>query len=378
VARNQGGALSADSVQLETKEVYVWFKIPDTSIQAKVGMQSVRDHYAGIFSNAADMAGIFVNGTFEPVKWTLGWAKLYETNGGGGSGGYDAADDTTFYLASVQFAPAKDMTLGVNFYYVQDDSGRSGAAGSSKLDPWQGIYGAAPLNGYTVDVYMPGVNFGMNAGIAKLSAFAFYQWGTAEYWDGSDVDISAFMLDLRADVKLGPGNFFVEGFYISGGDEDKADKYKSPITLGDYQAAGGGTGGNSGFGRTNMYFLFGADTVNVSQCLIGCSGGELGDSFGNSGRGLWHLAAGYSQNFTKKLKGAVNIGYASSVEAAPSVDRTDKDIGLEANARLDYSISKGLTASVVGAWLKAGDFVTAPENLDDNYYMGYARLNYSF
>ena len=34
------------------------------------------------------------------------------------------------------------------------------------------------------------------------------------------------------------------------------------------------------------------DTINISQCLIGCSGGELGSDPGNGGRGIWHIAAG--------------------------------------------------------------------------------------
>ncbi len=60
VARNAGGALAADAIQLETKNVYVWFKVPDTSLDVTVGLQSQSDHYAGIFYGGADMAGIFV------------------------------------------------------------------------------------------------------------------------------------------------------------------------------------------------------------------------------------------------------------------------------------------------------------------------------
>ena len=156
--------------------------------------------------------------------------------------------------------------------------------------------------------------------------------------------------------------------------------YESIITLGDYQRGDAGpgndgTGGNSGFGRTNMYFLFGADSLNVSQCLIGCSGGELGDSFGNSGLGVWHVAAGYSQKFTEKLKGAVNVGYAAASE---TIGDQDDVIGIEFNARVDYTLSKGLDVSLVGAYLIAGDFVTAAEDLDDQYYMVYGKIGYSF
>ena len=131
----------------------------------------------------------------------------------------------------------------------------------------------------------------------------------------SDVDVKAYGADLRADLKLGPAKVFFEGLYLSGG--DKADEYKSPISLGDYQGTGTGPGGNSSYTRTNMQIMLASwDTINVSQCLVGCSGGEYGDSLGLQGRGLWHVAAGASMAFTPRLKGEANAGYAAAVEAA--------------------------------------------------------------
>ena len=378
-ARNGGGALSADSVQLETKEVYVWFKIPDTSISAKVGMQSVDDHYAGIFSNGADMTGIFVNGQFEPVKWTVGWAKLYENMAG-------VSDDTALYLASVQFAPGKDMNVGVNFYMLKDDSGRNlSYLGNNYL----GATGAPFIDTYKSSLYMPGANFSMNAGPAKISGFAFWQFGRVSEHNGVDesFNISAGMIDLRADVKAGPGNFFLEGFYIRGTKAEEHGTHRSIITLGDYDGTNnGGTGGNSGFGRTNMYFLFGADSMNISQCIIGCSGGYLDDGFGNFGYGLWHVATGYSQKFTEAVRGSFNIGYAAAAASAPSRrslnDRTGKSIGIETNARVDYTVSKGLDLSLVGSYLYAGNFVTDnithAEGPERNYYMLYGRVGFAF
>ncbi len=130
-------------------------------------MQSVSDHYAGIFSNAADFTAIMVNGTFEPVKWTLGWGKLYEsTNISTGTDGYTEADDVDIYIASAQFVPAKDMNLGVNLYVIQDMMGNGG--GVNALEPWAADYenaaGGFQIAGYTGTLYMPGVNFAMNAG----------------------------------------------------------------------------------------------------------------------------------------------------------------------------------------------------------------------
>ncbi|MCL1926390.1 MAG: hypothetical protein FWF95_04565, partial [Syntrophorhabdaceae bacterium] len=300
--RNTGGALSADAVQLETKEAYVWFRVPDTSFTSTVGMQMVSDHYAGIFANNARMTSIFVNGQFEPVKVTLGWGKLYENAPIRGS------NDTEMYLVSGQFAPSKDMNVGLNLYMLKDDSARA-AGGAASL--------AGPVGRQIVDVYMPGVNFAMNAGAAKISAFGFYQFGrAASVVSGTDsFDIRAWALDLRGDLKVGPGNIFVEGFYLSGDDQSKRpagnrSAYRAPVTLGDY--TGGLANANSSFTRTRMYFLFGFDGQNVNQCIIGCTNNVLGQSYGNGGNGLWHVASGYPQKFTEKLKGEFNIGYAEA------------------------------------------------------------------
>jgi hypothetical protein len=73
VARNQGGALGGDSINIETKNMYLWFKIPDTSLDFTVGLQNQSDPYAGVFYGGADMAGIFMNAKFEPV--TVSWGR---------------------------------------------------------------------------------------------------------------------------------------------------------------------------------------------------------------------------------------------------------------------------------------------------------------
>ena len=67
-----------DKVQMETKNIYVWFKVPDTSVDFTVGLQGQSDVYAGLIYGGADMAGIFSTGKYEPVTWKLGFAKLYE------------------------------------------------------------------------------------------------------------------------------------------------------------------------------------------------------------------------------------------------------------------------------------------------------------
>jgi len=372
VNRNQGGALSGDSIQIETKNLYLWFKVPDTSLDFTVGLQNQSDPYAGVFYGGADMAGIFMTGKFEPVQFKLGWAKLYENL-------TQKTDDATLYVVETNFVPTKGMSLGLNFMYLADDTGANSGAGL-KLNPGNQAT-PSDLTNFKVDLYTPGINATFKAGPATLSGFAFYQFGTAESMvaGGTDVDVKAYGGDLRADVKVGPANVFFEGLYLSG--DDKEDEYNAPITLGDYQGANTGSGGNSSYTRTRMQIMLASwDTINTAQCLVGCSGGVYGDSLGLQGRGLWHVAAGANMDVTPKIKAEANVGYAAAVklQSGESAFR-DKDLGTEVNAGVNYNIAKGLDFGLYGAYVFLGDFNKASTTSDpEDLWSGYARLNYAF
>jgi hypothetical protein len=244
-SRNLGGALGGDRINLETKNVYLWFKLPNTSLDFTVGLQNQSDAYAGLLFGAADMAGVFVKGKMAPVDYTLGWAKLYEN-------ATNKSDDLTFYLASAKFAPTKDVKLGLNFYFLQDDtqkiagtlpttSGTSTGLGTGAL--WGSI---TSLN--KKKIYVPGIDFAVNAGPATVSGFLIYQTGKADFLDpaDTDIDIKGFAFDLRGDMNIGPGKAFLEGLYISGGD-NVAKEVKSIVTFSDFDAS---PGGNSAYNRT--------------------------------------------------------------------------------------------------------------------------------
>jgi hypothetical protein len=212
-----------------------------------------------------------------------------------------------------------------------------------------------------------------------------YQFGKLENVSGNDnncdVDVSAFMADLRADMAIGPGKAFIEGLYLSGGD-DPGDKYKAPITLATNEAS---PGGNSAYSRTNMAILLASpDTINISQCLIGCSGGESGSDPGNGGRGLIHAAAGYQMGLTAKTKIQFNAGYLAAVKKTKQDDINQvkgKDMGTEFNTRLDYNITKGLDVGVVAAYAIIGDFYNsnaAGSHDVKDAWTSYARINYSY
>jgi hypothetical protein len=367
-ARNNGGALGADKVQIETKNLYLWFKVPDHRTEFTVGLQNQSDDYAGVLFGGADMAGIFVTGKVEPASYKLGFAKLYEN-------ATQRTDDMTLYTAAVKLVPVKEVKLGLNFYFLQDDSAKVVGTAPTPLP----LTVAAGSQG-KAKVYMPGVDATFKAGPATVSAFAVYQFGKRESMldNVSDVDINAFMLDARADLNLGPGKFFAEALYLSGGD-GTGNKYKAPVTLATREAS---PGGNSSYTRTNTEILMSSpDTINVSQCLIGCSGGFLGSDPGFGGRGITHFAVGYQQQLTPKVTGRVNAAYLAATKKNSSADssRGGKGLGTEVNARIDYNIAKGLDVGVVGAYAWLGDFfdVTGSADLKDPW-TSYARVNYAF
>jgi hypothetical protein len=373
-ARNVGGALGGDKVQTETKNIYIWFKLPNTSLDFTVGLQNQSDDYAGIIYGGADMAGIFLNGKYEPITWKLGWAKLYENNS-------NSPEDMTLYYSSVKFVPAKDAKLGVNFYFLQNETNK--AAGT--------LPGSAPSTGISnlpyannQKVYMPGIDGSFKVGPAVLSGFLMYQFGEFEAVNSANksVDINAWMFDLRADMNLGPGKFFFEGLYLSGGD-NTANEWESPVTLSTNTAS---PGGNSFYSRTNSILLMNSpDTIGTSQCLLGCSGPAIGGSQdpGNNGRGMWLVALGYSMPFGPKLKGDANFNYLSASELLQSDkltnDNRGEDMGMELNAQLTYNIMKGLDVSLVGAYAWLGEFYRTPAGDDpDDIYTTYAKINYAF
>jgi hypothetical protein len=383
--RNSGGALGGDRINTETKNIYIWFKVPNTTVDFTVGLQNQSDSFAGLIYGGADMAGVFATGKMDPLNWKLGWAKLYENNN-------LKADDLTLYVAEAKFSPIKEFKVGVNFYFLQDDTGKVLSAtelpfpnATLSAAAFPGVAGAATaLN--SKKIYTPGIDVAFNLGPATISAFGLYQFGKVDFQTAPDIDVRGFAGDVRADLNLGPGKLFIEGLYVSGGDNNN-DKYKSIITLSDVNAS---PGGNSFFARTDMMILLvNGDDINTSSAMIGAAGvaqsaaGPGNTSPGNGGRGIWHAAAGFSMKLADRLTGKIGAGYLEATKKLNVVDadRKGKGMGTEVNANVNYNILKGLDFGVYGAYAWLGDFfksntpgVAEPDDAYDVHF----RLNYAF
>lgn len=352
-SRNAGGGLNADSINLETKNIYLWFKVPNTSTDVSVGLQNQTDAYAGVIFGGADFTGVFVNSKFEPVALKLGWGKWFENNVG-------RADDIDIYVAEAKLVPMKDVSVGVNLYYIND---------MGNVSPRAGLPFGFPTtdNAFIQRIWTPGVNFAAKAGPVALTGFGFYQFGTIEFDNPAnpDVDIRAFAADLRGDVNLGPGKLFVEGIYVSGGDNN-ANKVESIVTADNFFQ------NQAFFFRTDMMVLLknGYD-INSAFGIV--------NSLGFGGRGCWHVAGGYSLKPMEKLTLKFGAGHAQASEnLVADGPNVGKGIGTEVNAVATYNIAKGLDAGVAGAYVWLGDFFDPAPGQPDrvNPYDLQARINY--
>lgn len=378
--RNLGGGLEADTVNLETKNVYVWFKVPNTSLDLTVGVFGLSDSYAGTLLGVADVAGIAANFKYDPVAFRLAWTKFWEN-------ATNKADDVDFYMAEAKFSPVKDVKLGLNFYFLNDmgggvkgptsstgpaaDFGGRGAAGTVNPAEFSAVTGLRKVR-----VYIPGVDVAFKLGPVDLSAFAFYQTGKAEGSGATDVDIKGFAADARGDVNVGPGKAFLELLYVSGDDNKSDTDYKSILTASNYNLAG------SFYYRTDTAILLpNIDDINSSKALS--------YDVANGGAGLFHVAAGYSQKLMDKLTGKVGVAYSAAAKKRARDQGSvynfakEKAMATEVNANVNYNITKGLDFGLYGAyaWLGSAYDTNAAGTAaadNDNLYDLHARLNYAF
>jgi hypothetical protein len=398
VGRNAGAGLEADSINLETKNFYMWFNVPNTSVKVTAGLQNLSDSFQGLILGYADMAGIVVTGKMEPVEYRLGWAKFQE-------GSKTRDDDVDFYLAEVKFVPTKGAKLGVDFYVLRDASGSNTAAtagngtnttnlntlGRAHADYWDPTVNPTAFTYQPATFYYLGVDGSFIAGPATLSGFALYNWGKIETLGGTiagdnvaggSTDLKAYALDLRADMAVGPGKGFLEFGYVSG-TKDSDNDIKTIITGSNYALAG-----SYPFTRMDMQILIpAADEINSASSLAYDAQNKL--------RGMIIVAAGYSMKFDDRTSGKVGIGYMADDKVFVGQNQdgvsVKKHSATEINANVNYEMVKGLNLGLYGAYAFLSDWedygtgqnVSAVNLANmtrsaDDIWRTYFRMNYAF
>jgi hypothetical protein len=373
--RNQGLASNGDSINIETKNLFVWFKVPNTSWNFTVGLQGYSDEFAGLIFGYSDQAGVVANFKYDPVNFRLTWLKIRdditlnaegtvtagaatENNWATSNAGGNEAD---YYAIDAKLTPTKDTAATLHFGFLRDTN-------SFVSEPTE----AAGLE--SLKAYYLGLNGTIKLAPATVTAYFLYNFGKFEDNDtpaAQEVKIAGFAFGARADAKAGPGNAFLELLYVSGdNDNTVGSKYKSVVTGSDFANL------TSYYARPDLTILFpNIDMINSATALV------LNPN--NAGRGLILVAAGYTQKFSDKITGKVGAGYLAADKKRPLSAATEakgKSMATEINANVNYNISKGLDFGVYGAYALLGSFYDRPAGQDSpsDLYTFHGRLNYAF
>ena len=224
------------------------------------------------------MTGVYATKKFDPLTVSLGWFRFDDQDA---AADQDPGKKTSDLLVvDGKFAITKDLTVGANYYNVQNDSGKVG---------------------YEL-LHMIGANAAAKFGPAAVDAFAGYQFGELNAID----DISAYVLGATGKIKIGTtGAVNVAAIYLSGdsngtGDAKGFQTVSAPTTY---------------FNPANMWLLIrNGQEINSSTSVLGTD-----NTVG--GRGLLGLFAGYEGKVDKLFYNA-NLGWAQTAKSRGTQEKS--------------------------------------------------------
>lgn len=349
-ARNSGGAMEADSVNLETKNVYMEFKIPYLPTRAKAGIQSFDDSYKGIFLSA-DMAGLITSTKLDNLTINGGWLRGYDNkNFNGADSTIPPVNATSTGNGATGFAPgrysldlgileakynvSKDLTVGGSYYLTYDNL----TSGWNILSTF-------------------GLNAAANIGPASVDAFVLFQAGDnpTNNFGRPGASVTAFAANVGGKIKAGPGMARGNLLYASGDSGgSNVHAFQGVNQLGD-----GNTTSTFSAAKMTMLIANTKYSANTDRALI--------NTVSNYDQGVMGAFFGYDLNKGNAFATA-NIGFAATASdngtfKARNLNSADpysngKYLGTEVNAEVGYKISDNLTASLLGGYLFLGDYWT--------------------
>jgi hypothetical protein len=278
------------------------------------------------------------------------------------------------------------------FMFSDNANGYGPTKGFDKLEGW---YGGLNIDGNfgPAAVWLTGIYQGGSADLIDTATKAKDDKGyyTGETYDS--VDFKAWMAAAGFNLNFGVADFHGQGFYMSG-DDNTGDKdvehffVPTPYSTGQYYnwseimgegildqqiprfangkltpgtQPGGGNGNTSGFMAGNL-----GTTISPMKDL-------------KISLDAWYISLVEDLNATAP-KDATNPKESPDARTSVRLDGKktgEKEIGIEANVKVTYTLVPGLNIDLIGAYLFAGDALYQGEGAADPYEVG-TRLSLSF
>jgi hypothetical protein len=318
--RNDGGGLGGDSVNLETKNIYLEFMVPDTPVKATLGLQGITLHKGWFISDDAGGARFDMN--FDPVSITAYWI------GVDGLEGNDSVSSDDVWQAAVSGAyKAENMDARLSLAYQRNDNDLT----SNDVPE-------------SDDLYLLMGEFGMSFDMVSFDIVAATNFGEVDSDGAGDRDYEGFMFAGSVDIALDMATITVSGAYVSGDDEGDLDE--------DFQGLAGQT-----FSWAEIISDGYSYDRNASLAQIGGA---------NRPSNMYYVAAGVDLKPTDTTTIMFDVYYVGMVEDRTIAGEEEDEIGIEVDARLTQKIYDNLSMTIIGAYMFAEDGYGVYDPADPN------------
>jgi hypothetical protein len=311
-SRNDGGGLGGDTVNLETKNIYLEFMVPDTPVKATIGLQGVTLHKGWFISDDVSAARFDMN--FDPVSITTYAALAAGTEWGDP----DASNDDWQIVASGAYK-AENMDARLTFGYERLPNDVTSADQPESNDLFL-VMGEFNMSFDMMSFFVIlGKNFGEADGSGPDSA-------NNRNYDG-------FMGHVGANFALDMANIRAEFIYASGDKEGDFDD--------DFQTMNG---------RTFSWSELMSDGYTYDR---NPANNQIGGS--NSPSNMWAVNVGADLKPTDTTTLKFDVYYIGMVEDRTVAGEKEDEIGIEVDASLTQKIYDNLSLTLIGAYLFAED-----------------------
>lgn len=358
--RHGGGDIGADATNLEMKNVYLEFNIPNTPLRTKLGVQGASFLKGWIFAD--DFSGAVFSTKLDPVKVTFGYVAGQNTDV---TTTNENVDD--FFLA-LDYANGPFKASLVGFYQYAHDTNLS-----TYPDMSTGLFRASSTAVTDNNLFNLGVNLGYKTDMFVLGLTGIKNFGSYDLVGGGSQDYTGWMLEGTADFMWNAMTFHLGAFYTSGDDDNEAafDNAK------DYDAFA--------YARGASYYW--SEILGLGMLDVSVAGSDhLNPANQGAYRAadvpsnLWALNLGVIWQAMPETKVTFNYYYVATAEdvlANAATGETDDTIGHEVNLYISQGIVDKLNLTLVGAYLFADDAYTIFKDDDDAYELG-AVLQWKF
>lgn len=361
--RNSGGALEADAVNLETKWVYLDFKIPSTPTRVTAGIQPFKDQLKGIFLDA-DVAGVLAKTSLNDLTLNVGYLRAYDQSFFSTGAPVNTAlprgnENLDIGVVEAKYAVNKDVNVGLAYYLYADSRPFYASATST-----------TPLDDALM-IHTIGLTGEAKIGMLNVSGFAAYQGGVARNVDrnNNSAYLNAIAYNVAAKAAVGPGTVKTALLFTSGNDQNASDRNSKHLTgwVGTTQSPNSvwaATTGTSTYNESGMMLLNRNALNNNTSTDYALVYNPGNGSSPTNMQGLYLYTLGYDAVVTPKCYANANVGFAWAAHTnnlKPTDKVTDKQnasnfMGTEINIETGYKMYDNLTAKVQAAYVILGGY----------------------